>query len=218
MQNQKTRRLVTSAMLIAIGTAISFICEYIPFLNLPFGGTITIASLVPLVLISYMYGIKWGLGSGFVFAVLQMAVGARTVSGLILPSSEDYMGLWVGLCILLLDYICAFTVVGLGGMFRKNKNKTTALVLGGFVSIFLCYFFHVLSGAIFYGAFAEWFFTDTVLKDLAASRWIMENLTGAGLASLYSIVYNGCYMIPEIVISCIALIPLSKLPQVKAEK
>ena len=75
----KTRKLVTSAMLIALGTAISFVSEWIPFLNLPFGGTITLASLLPLVLISWMYGLGWGLGSAFVYSLFQMAVGFKTV-------------------------------------------------------------------------------------------------------------------------------------------
>ena len=67
-----TKKLVTSAMLIAVGTVISFVCEFIPFLNLPFGGTITIASTLPVVLISYMYGLSWGFGSALVFALMQM--------------------------------------------------------------------------------------------------------------------------------------------------
>ena len=88
MRQEKTKKLVTSAMLIALGTAISFLSEYIPFLNLPFGGTVTLASLLPLVLISVLYGLPWGLLSGFVYSLLQMAVGFKTVSGLFLPNSS----------------------------------------------------------------------------------------------------------------------------------
>lgn len=91
MRQDKTKKLVTSAMLIALGTAISFVSEWIPFLNLPFGGTITLASLLPLVLISYLYGIGWGVGSAFVYSLLQMAVGFRTVSALFIPDSDSYI-------------------------------------------------------------------------------------------------------------------------------
>ena len=216
MKKERTLKLVTSAMLIAVGTAISVICELIPFLNLPFGGTITVFSLLPLVIISWMFGLGWGLGSAFVYAVLQIAVGFKTVSALFTPGDDSYMGsFWIAMCIILIDYILAFTSVGLGGMFRKMKSKTASLVLGSLVSVTLCYVFHVISGAIFYGAWAEWFFTDTVVKDWAISKSIMENFSGAGLAAVYSLVYNGCYMIPEIILTAVGAAAVSALPQVK---
>ena len=179
-------------MLIALGVGLSLIAEWIPFLNLPFGGTVTPASLLPLVLISYLYGVRWGLGAGFVYALFQMAIGFRTVSGLFLPDSDAYMGsLWIALAILLIDYLFAFTAVG------------------------LCYLFHVLSGAIFYGAWAEWFFTESAAKDLALSAWVMRTFSGAGLATVYSLVYNGLYMLPETVITALAAVAVSRLSMVK---
>ena len=215
-QTSNVRKLVTSAMLIAIGTAISLVCELIPFLNLPFGGTITICSLLPLVVISWMYGLGWGFGSAFVYSLLQIAVGVRTVSALFLPNSESYMGsVWLALAIVALDYILAFTSVGLGGIFRKMKSKTAALVLGSVAALTVCYAFHVLSGALFYGAWAEWFFTDTVVADWEISKSIMSSYSGASLALIYSIIYNGCYMIPEIVITSVGAAAVSALPVVK---
>ena len=129
-------------MLIALGSAISLVSEWIPFLNLPFGGTITLASLLPLVLISYLYGIRWGLGSSFVFALLQMAIGFKTVSGLFLPNSDSYMGsVGVAFLILLLDYIFAFTSVGFAGVFRNRLSKKWAIFFGSVFGLFLCYLF-----------------------------------------------------------------------------
>ena len=216
MKNERTLKLVTSAMLIALGTAISFVCELIPFLNLPFGGTITIFSLLPLVVISWMYGLGWGFGSAFVYSLLQIAVGFKTVSALFTPDSDGYMGsVGIAFCIILLDYILAFTSVGLGGVFRRLKNKTAALVLGSVVALTVCYLFHVLSGAIFYGEWAEWFFTDTVIADWAISKSIMENFSGAGLATVYSFVYNGCYMVPEILLTAVGAAAVSALPMMK---
>ncbi|MBQ3866295.1 MAG: energy-coupled thiamine transporter ThiT, partial [Clostridia bacterium] len=149
MNNQKTKKLVVSAMMVALGTAISWLCEMIPFLNLPFGGTITIASLLPVVLVGYLYGPAWGFGSAFVYSLLQMAIGYQTVAGLFTPSSDSYMGVTNALMILLLDYILAFTSVGLSSLFRKMK-PLPALVVGSIVGLFACYVFHVISGAIFY--------------------------------------------------------------------
>ena len=211
----KTRKLVTSAMLIALGTAISFVSEWIPFLNLPFGGTVTLASLLPLVLISWMYGLGWGLGSAFVYALMQMAVGFKTVSALFIPTSDSYMGAGIAILILLLDYVLAFTSVGLAGVFRNVLSKKWAIVWGSVLGLLLCYLFHVISGAVFYGAWAEWFFTESAAKDLAISAWVMKTFSGAGLATVYSLVYNGLYMLPEILITAFSGFCLAKIPTVK---
>lgn len=213
----QTKKLVTSAMMVALGTAISFFCEMIPFLNLPFGGTITIASLLPVVLVGYLYGPSWGFGAAFVYSILQMGIGYQTVAGLFTPTSDSYMGARNAILILLLDYVCAFTAVGIASFFRKMKAMP-ALVWGSVCSLLACYFFHTLSGAIFYGAWAEWFFTDTVVKSFAVSGWIMKHFTGAGLAVVYSLVYNGCYMIPEIIITAIAGAGISTVKPLMREK
>jgi thiamine transporter len=140
MRQEKTKKLVTSAMLISLGTVISLVSELIPFLNLPYGGTVTLASLLPLVLISNLYGIRWGLGSGLVYSLLQMAVGFRTVSALFLPTSDSYMGsVWIAFSILLLDYVFAYTSVGLGGVFRKQLSFGKSLVIGSVIALTLCY-------------------------------------------------------------------------------
>lgn len=203
-------------MLIALGTAISFVSEWIPFLNLPFGGTVTLGSLLPLVLISYMYGMGWGLGSAFVYALLQMAIGFRTVSALFIPDSDSYMGsALIAILILLLDYILAYTSVGVAGVFRNHLSKKRAIVWGSVLGLFLCYFFHVLSGAIFYGAWAEWFFLESAAKDLAISSWVMDTFSGTGLAIAYSVIYNGLYMLPEIIITAVCGLAIAKIPQIK---
>ena len=214
---KNTKRLVTSAMLISLGTAISLVCEFIPFLNLPFGGTITLASLLPIVLASYLYGVPWGLGVGFVYSLLQMAVGFRTVSALFLPDSDSYMGATFAILILLLDYVLAFTLVGLGGLFRRKLSPTKALVLGSVIALTLCYLSHVLSGAIFYGAWAEWFFSADALGLTAPKlcNFILSTFSGAGLATVYSFIYNGLYMLPEIIITAIAAATVARLPFVK---
>ncbi len=206
-------------MLIAIGTAIAFVCGYIPFLHLPFGGTVTIASMLPVILISYMYGIKWGLFSGFVYSLLQIATSSHTVAAMFTPTDDSFMGIGIAFAIVLIDYILAYSSLGLGGMFANRiKNKTKALVLGTVVSMLICYLFHSVSGAIFYGAWAEWFFTDTVFANLAISSYIMKNAGGFGLAALYSLIYNGCYMIPEIIITAIVAVPVSRIPQTARKK
>lgn len=212
---KKTNKLVTSAMLIALGTAIAFVCEYIPFLNLPFGGTITFASLLPLVLIGYLYGPAWGFGSAFVFSLLQMLIGFRTVAGLFTPDSDSFMGVGIAFGVILLDYLLAFTAVGISSFFRKMRSPAGALAVGSLVGLLATYAFHTLSGWLFYGAWAEWFFTDTVVGELPVAKWILETFSGSGLAAVYSLVYNGCYMIPEILITVVCAIAVSTIPAIR---
>lgn len=216
MQNSNTKKLVTTAIMIALGTAIAVICDLIPFLNPPLGGTITICSMLPLVLVAWMYGTKWGLKAGLVYGILQMLTGYSTVSGLFTP---DENGIWLikAILIVAIDYILAYTAMGLGGIFANRMKKTPALVCGALVALSVRYLMHIISGAIFYGSYAEWFFTETVIADTAFASWIMSTFKGASLAIVYSVVYNGCYMIPEIIITAIGAAAISKLPVVNRQ-
>lgn len=211
---QTTRRLVTSAMLIAVASVLALVSEFIPFLQLRFGGTLTLASMLPIILISYMYGLKWGLGSAAVYAVIQIFMGFKTVAALFTPDSDSYMALWMAICVVLLDYFLAYTSLGLGGIFARKKSGCLRLVLGGVVAQVICYAFHVLSGFLFYGAWADWFFTESAAKDLAISGWIMEHLSGRGLALLYSLVYNALYMLPEIILTAAVAALIYRIPAV----
>ena len=211
---QTTRRLVTSAMLIAVASVLALVSEFIPFLQLRFGGTLTLASMLPIILISYMYGLKWGLGSAAVYAVIQIFMGFKTVAALFTPDSDSYMALWMAICVVLLDYFLAYTSLGLGCIFARKKGGCLRLVLGGVVAQVICYAFHVLSGFLFYGAWADWFFTESAAKDLAISGWIMEHLSGRGLALLYSLVYNALYMLPEIILTAAVAALIYRIPAV----
>ena len=211
---QTTRRLVTSAMLIAVASVLALVSEFIPFLQLRFGGTLTLASMLPIILISYMYGLKWGLGSAAVYAVIQIFMGFKTVAALFTPDSDSYMALWMAICVVLLDYFLAYTSLGLGGIFARKKGGCLPLVLGGVVAQVICYAFHVLSGFLVYGAWADWFFTESAAKDLAISGWIMEHLSGRGLALLYSLIYNALYMLPEIVLTAAVAALIYRIPAV----
>lgn len=163
----KTRNLVECAILIAIASVLSII----KLIELPYGGSVTIASMLPIIIIAYKYGTGWGLSSGLIFAVIQQLMGLKNLS---------YGTSWQAVvAIILLDYIIAFTVAGLGGVFRKKiKNQDTALVAGIILVSVLRYICHVISGA-------------TVWAGLSIP-------TNAAL--IYSLGYNATYMLPEMIV------------------
>ena len=209
-----TQKLMLCSMMIAIATVLALICEYIPFLNLPFGGGFTVASMLPIVLISYMFGCVWGLGCAFTYSVVQMLIGFRTVSAFFMPADDNYAGsIAAALGICFIDYVLAYTALGLGGIFRKINNKTVSLVVCVVFALSLRYIAHIISGYIFFGAWAEWFFTQEGFYAVGES--ILSVFSGKGLALVYSIFYNGLFMIPEIVLTSVVAIPVSRIPLIK---
>lgn len=209
----RARRLTESGMMVALATVISFVCSLIPVppFNFPFGGGITIAGMLPVILVAYLYGTRWGLLTGFVYSLIQMLLGHSTVAGLFLPVEEGGMQVWAALLICFIDYILAYTVLGLGGLFRKKMTSGKALLLGCLVALGARYLCHIISGAIFYGAWAEWFFTLEGIYDWIG-RAVLDTFHGGSLALLYSVVYNGCYMIPEMIITPLVGMLVLRIP------
>ena len=104
--SQKTKRLAVSALMMATAVILALISSPIP--PLPFGGSFTVASMLPIVLIAYMYGTKWGLFSAFTYAIIQIIMDlmlgkGSTLLAYFLPTSEDFMGFGVAIGILILS-------------------------------------------------------------------------------------------------------------------
>lgn len=111
MKNNNTKKLAACAVMVALGAVLSLI----KVLQMPFGGSITLLSMLPCAMISIMYGLKWGFAASFVESVIQLAFGI-TMDGILgwgmTPSAL------IGT--ILLDYIVAYTVIGIAGIFRKK--------------------------------------------------------------------------------------------------
>ena len=214
-----TRRLTESAMMIALSTIIAFICSLIPAIpfNFPFGGGVTIASMLPIILIAYLYGTRWGLLTAFVYSIVQMLLGHSTISSLFLPVEDGGMQLYAALLICLIDYVLAYTALGLGGVFRNKMSRGKALILGSLVALAARYLCHIVSGAIFYGAWAEWFFEQEGIYE-TIGKTVLESFHGNTLAVIYSVVYNGCYMIPEMIITPIAAWLVLRIPVLRKKE
>lgn len=172
------RRLVESAIMVALAVVLSLI----KLAELPYGGSVTCASMLPILIVAYRNGPLWGLGSGLVFSVVQLVTGLSVLS---------YVTGWQSvLAVILLDYIFAFVVSGLGGIFRKQgRSQETALIFGALLVSGLRFVFHVVSGA-------------TVWAGLSIPD-------GAALG--YSLVYNATYMIPETIVLLIATLYIGSI-------
>lgn len=184
MQNSKTRILVEGAMMMALATVLA----EIKFFSLPQGGAITL-EMVPLVIMGYRNGVKWGCFTGFVHGVLQMILGFNNV--LYCPDIYSQIG-----CILL-DYVLAFACLGLAPVFAKmTENKMLGLGLGAAIVGFLRFACSFLSGWLIWGAYAP----------EGVPVWI------------YSLGYNGSYMLPDTIIVIVIVVLLYKIQPKIVEK
>ena len=185
MRNTKIRALCECAIMLALSVVLS----YIKFLSLPFDGSITLFSMLPVCLVAIKYGWKWGLGTAFCFSWFQILQGGVFGWGLT-PA------MLIGS--LLLDYIIAYTVLGLAGIFRKNGYLG---MLGGITMVCaLRFFVHFLAGVILWANFEQFEAFGKVIQDSPA---------------LYSICYNGVYMLPETILTVAVAAIVLKIPQIK---
>ena len=209
----KTKRITESAMLLAVAIVLELVSKmFIP--EMPFGGQITLVSMLPVVLISYRHGVKWGLVAGATYALLEMAIGAKTVAGAFQPGYfGDGVMIVNALIMCALDYLVAFTVLGLGGMFRDQiENPGVGLMLGSLVALGARYLAHIASGYILFSGWAEWFFTQDGFPAWGAQ--LVESMSPEMLGLTYSVVYNGMYMVPEILITATVAMLLARIPKI----
>ena len=187
MKNTKTKMLVEGAVMVALATILS----YLRIVKFPWGGSITVLSMLPIIVFALRYGVKSGLAVSLVYAIVQLGQG-------ILFDGLLGWGLSVPMLIacIFLDYLGAFTVLGLAGMFG---NKSWGGIIGGTVTAMLLRLvFHLISGVvIFHSAGMLW------------DGFATENTW------LYSLVYNGAYMLPEIIFTTAGALALFKTPQMR---
>ena len=148
----------------AVALALAMVCSMIKFANLPMGGSVTLCSMLFIVLIGYWFGPYVGLTTAFAYGLLQFVVEPIFYT---LPQ-------------MLIDYPLAFGALGLAGFFAGKKH---GLQLGYLVGVIGRYIFAVISGVVFFGAYAP------------------EGTP----AIVYSLGYNATYIVPEAVITLIII-------------
>lgn len=141
MTKVNTRRLVESALLIAVGFVLSFI-------KIDFGVfSISLASMLPVIILAYKYGAAWGLLCGLVHGILQMIEG-----GIDTPPTNDFLS-WA--LVVMLDYVLAFALIGLCGLVRNVfKKPVPAICLCSLIGIFARFVCSYTSGVVIWGVYA----------------------------------------------------------------
>ncbi len=162
---EKKAKLTTKQLVFsAVALALALVCSMIKFTNLPMGGSITLCSMLFIVLIGYWYGPYVGIMTAVAYGLLQFVMEPIFYT---IPQ-------------MLIDYPLAFGALGLSGFFSKKKH---GLQIGLLVGAFGRFVFSVISGVIFFGAYAP------------------EGTP----ALVYSLGYNGSYIIPEAIITLIII-------------
>ena len=171
------KKLTMSAVMTALSAALSMVKIF----EMPLGGSVTLLSMLPVCMLSIMYGCKWGLFCSFMYSLTQLALGIGSVlSWGFTPQALAGS--------IVFDYLAAFTVLGLAGMFRRHG--VPGYIGGISLALLLRVVSHVISGVIF---FASW----------APEGWN---------PFVYSIAYNGAYMVPEIVFTFAGAVLLLREP------
>ncbi|MDN4495055.1 energy-coupled thiamine transporter ThiT [Ureibacillus aquaedulcis] len=170
MNNKKLLMLVEIAIFAGLGVVL----DKLSFALWAQGGSISFVML-PILIIAVRWGMLAGITTGFLIGGLQMLFGA-------------YILHWAQA---LLDYVVAFSVVGLAGVFRKQilqaanevnkKSIVRYIVLGIVLGGLLRYAAHSLAGVVFFSEYAG-----------DQNVWV------------YTLIYNGSYMIPAIILTAIA--------------
>ena len=195
--HSRTRTLVEAALMIALATVLSEIQFPLAWTH---GGSITLLSMLPIILMSLRNGPKWGLGTAFIFSLIQFLLGVSNLAYCQTLSAQ------IG-CVLL-DYLLAFTVLGLACLpFRALKSGVVGVGVGTAVVCllrFLCSFF---SGYIVwkdYDYAFEW------LNNFGWGAWFTANLGEDALCWFYSFAYNFSYMLPETILTVVGAVVLYK--------
>ena len=187
MKHTKTMVLAEGAVMVALATVLSFL----KLIKFPWGGAVTVLSMLPIVVFALRYGVKKGLAVSFVYAMVQLG------QGILLDGLFGWGLTTVSLiACMLLDYIGAFSVLCLAGLF--GNKKMSGIIGGTLLAMLLRFLLHFISGVLIFHSFGELW-----------NGFATEN------SWLYSLLYNGAYMLPEAVFTAIGAVFLFKTPQMR---
>ena len=199
MEDEMKKFIITitqCAVMLALSVALSFIKLW----DMPLGGAVTLVSMLPMFLVSVKFGIARGLGTAFIYSLFQLL--QAIIEGNVFIWCESWQT--VVIC-LLFDYLLPFTLLGIAGifknyrLFREKKDGTVkeirhfGIFIGFSFTVFLRFLCHFITGVVIWG------------------QWAPE---GMG-KFLYSLAYNGGYLLPELILTIIVGVLLFSNSQIR---
>ena len=188
MQKQKNLRILVEC---AAMTALAAVFSMIKIWESPLGGSVTLFSMVPIIIIALRHGYIWGFCTAFIYSATQFLFDAGKLSAWGIAGAKAMI-----VCVLF-DYIIAFTILGAAGFFKfafeGSGTRNKKIIFASAAVLLVCllrYASHVFAGAV------VWY------EITKAGNW-NEYVHTVG-AWVYSIVYNIQYMLPETAITLIA--------------
>lgn len=135
------KRLIMSSALIAIAFSIELIIKFVlPMFNMPFGGNFIGLSMLPMVIVGFLYGFRYGIIAGFVYGIFEIILAP---SGYIIGWS------------FLLDYLVGFTAYGLTGLFVGKLSELRYVIIGVLLAGFVRYLSVSIAGVVFWSDIAN---------------------------------------------------------------
>ncbi len=187
MENKTNKQQnIRKIALCGVMIALGTVLSMIKVYEPPLGGGVTVMSMVPLAFISCMLGLRWGFGAAFAYSIIQLFISFGEVMS---------WGLTAGAVIatFVLDYLLAYLVLGVCGVFRNRG--TVGIVAGVAIGTFLRFICHFLTGVYIF---------DIWMPEEWENIWV------------YSLCYNGGYMLPEIIITCFGTALLCRSKAIKS--
>ena len=180
MKNKRVRCICEGGIAIALAVALSYLKIPIGLAFGGFGGSIDLV-MIPLIVFAVRWGLGWGLGAGLVFGTLKYFLGQHADIS------------WVSI---IFDYSVAYMFVGFAGLMKKSwtGGKNSALAVGALIGCVCRFIIHYISGVTVY------------------AQWMPEEFMGVThlTPALYSLLYNGTYMLPNTVLAVLICLLLAR--------
>ncbi|MBQ8622845.1 MAG: energy-coupled thiamine transporter ThiT [Oscillospiraceae bacterium] len=169
----------------AVMLALAFVLNLVVIWQAPLGGKVTLVSMLPVMLVGLRHGVKWGFATTCAYAVLQTALSFAKVLGWGLTPA-------IFIICILFDYFLPYALLGIPSFFRRGGKVSVLIGIGlALVARFAC---HFITGVTIWANWAE---------------------DAPGAIFSYSLLYNGQYMLPELVFTIIAAVVLMNVPHAK---